>query len=91
MDMKKKPGRPKGVRNKKRKEDPREVAVVDKLLNEPKTMPIREHPYILFLAKKWEAIEEQIEKLTKFGIHSVEDKPPNLKSLVKMQKNMVFK
>ena len=63
MDMKKKPGRPKGVGNKKRKEDPRELAIVDKLLNTPKTMPIREHPYVLFLAGKWERLEEQIEKL----------------------------
>ena len=63
MDMqKRKPGRPKGGKNKP-KEDPREIAVVDKLLNTPKTMPIREHPYVLFLAQKWETLEEQIEKL----------------------------
>ena len=63
MDMKRKPGRPKGVTNKPRKKDSREDEVVDKLLSEPKTMPIREHPYVLFLAGKWEKLEEQIEKL----------------------------
>ena len=63
MDMKKKPGRPKGVKNKPRKKDSREDAIVDKLLSGPKNMPIREHPYVLFLAQKWEALEEQIEKL----------------------------
>jgi len=35
--------------------------------------------------------EEQTKKLVGFGIHSVEDKPPNLQSLVTLQKNMVFK
>ena len=35
--------------------------------------------------------DEQIKKLTEFGIHSVEDKPPNLQNLVNMQKNMIFK
>jgi len=35
--------------------------------------------------------EEQTRKLVGFGIHSVEDKPPNLQSLVNLQKNMVFK
>ena len=63
MDMEKKsPGRPKGVKNK-----PKEIkdyeSIVDKLLIVPKTMPIREHPYVLFLAGKWERLEEQIEKL----------------------------
>lgn len=64
MDMeKKKVGRPKGGAGKSRKNDAKELAVVDKLLNSPKTMPIREHPYVLFLAKKWEDLEDQIEKL----------------------------
>jgi hypothetical protein len=35
--------------------------------------------------------EEQMEELMEFGIHSVEEKPPNLQSLVNMQKNMLFK
>jgi len=34
---------------------------------------------------------EQINELLEFGVHSVEEKPPNLPSLVNMQKNMVFK
>jgi len=32
-----------------------------------------------------------MKELMEFGIHSVEEKPPNLQSLVKMQKNMIFK
>lgn len=35
--------------------------------------------------------EDQTKELRELGIHSVEDKPPNLQSLVNMQKNMVFK
>ena len=35
--------------------------------------------------------EDQINELLDFGVHSVEEKPPNLQSLVNMQKNMVFK
>ena len=35
--------------------------------------------------------EELLKELLDFGIHSIEEKPPNLKSLVKMQKNMIFK
>jgi len=34
---------------------------------------------------------ELLQELLDFGIHSIEEKPPNLKSLVEMQKNMVFK
>ena len=33
----------------------------------------------------------QTKELLEFGVHSVEEKPPNLPSLVNMQKNMVFK
>ena len=35
--------------------------------------------------------EAQTKELLEFGIHSIEEKPPNLQSLVDMQKNMVFK
>jgi CheY-like chemotaxis protein len=35
--------------------------------------------------------EEQTQELLEFGIHSIEEKPPNLQNLVNMQKNMVFK
>ena len=35
--------------------------------------------------------EEQTKELLDFGVHSVEEKPPNLQSLVSMQKNMLFK
>ena len=35
--------------------------------------------------------DAQIKELLSLGIHSVEEKPPNLQSLVNMQKNMVFK
>jgi len=35
--------------------------------------------------------EAQINELLDFGVHSVEEKPPNLQSLVDIQKNMVFK
>ena len=35
--------------------------------------------------------KEQTLELLEFGIHSIEEKPPNLQSLVNMQKNMVFK
>jgi len=35
--------------------------------------------------------EAQTKELLEFGIHSIEEKPPNLQSLVKMQKNMLFK
>ena len=35
--------------------------------------------------------ESQRQELLDFGIHSIEEKPPNLHSLVEMQKNMVFK
>ena len=34
---------------------------------------------------------DQTKELLEFGVHSVEKKPPNLPSLVNMQKNMVFK
>jgi len=35
--------------------------------------------------------EVQVKELLDFGIHSIEEKPPNLQSLVNMQKNMIFK
>lgn len=35
--------------------------------------------------------EGQIAELLDFGVHSIEEKPPNLQNLVSMQKNMVFK
>ena len=35
--------------------------------------------------------EDQEKELLDFGIHSIEEKPPNLQSLVNMQKNMIFK
>ena len=35
--------------------------------------------------------DEQINELRELGIHSVEDKPPNLQSLVNLQKNTIFK
>lgn len=35
--------------------------------------------------------EDLFKNLLEFGIHSIEEKPPNLKSLVEMQKNMIFK
>ena len=35
--------------------------------------------------------EELINEMLNFGIHSIEEKPPNLKSLIEMQKNMIFK
>lgn len=34
---------------------------------------------------------DQTKELLEFGVHSVEKKPPNLPSLINMQKNMVFK
>ena len=35
--------------------------------------------------------DDLLRELLDFGIHSIEEKPPNLKSLVEMQKNMIFK
>jgi DNA-binding response OmpR family regulator len=35
--------------------------------------------------------QSQIKQLLEFGIHSVEGKPHNLRSIINMQKNMVFK
>ena len=65
MDMqKRKVGRPKGVKGKP-KEKPESKVSVDKLLNAPKTMPIEEHPYLFFLAGKWETLEDQIDGLKK--------------------------
>ena len=35
--------------------------------------------------------QNQITQLLQFGIHSVEGKPHNLRSIINMQKNMLFK
>jgi len=35
--------------------------------------------------------QNQIKQLIEFGIHSVEGKPHNLRSIINMQKNMLFK
>ena len=42
---------------------PKKEAMVEKLKAHPKTMPIREHPYVLYLASKWEDLHAEIGKL----------------------------